>query len=259
MIINDTETGLLRSILEQPDEDTVRLAYADYLDENSGTRPCVKCQGTRIYEWEDETDWGTPIPRKDPCWYCKETGVELDSGAARAEYIRLSCAGVNEQRRRDLLGKYGAEWSSSLASVLGLKKWGNSGVTGGPGTKHSAWGWNRGFISHLELYTDSFLRAAPELFRLHPITSVDLRDKSATEESEGFVWYYGRRWNIQTEWPFTFGMEVEKKFGWTNASTPASYYRSVLYKTQREAQILLSKAAVQYGRLAAGLLPLTTK
>jgi uncharacterized protein (TIGR02996 family) len=70
---------LYRAILAHPDEDTPRLAYADWLDENAGP---VRCSDPR----HDDPSW--PAAR---CGGCGGRHGESDGRRERAEFIRVQC------------------------------------------------------------------------------------------------------------------------------------------------------------------------
>lgn len=83
------EAALLAAIEASPDEDSVRLAYADWLDEDAAANPvrvtCPKCKGTRYRGYGPKNTY-----TKVRC-ECG-TGTAPDpSRAARAEFIRVQC------------------------------------------------------------------------------------------------------------------------------------------------------------------------
>lgn len=95
-----TETALLAAIAAHPDEDTPRLVYADYLEEQPTTSvPCPKCRakgwvGTTqtvhfaATEFDSE---GTPM-RRVACRACDGAGNIPDTANRdRAEFIRVQC------------------------------------------------------------------------------------------------------------------------------------------------------------------------
>lgn len=87
------DNPFLQALLAQPDDDTLRLAMADWLDEN------------------DQPERGEFV----------RVQVELARGVADRERRRHL-----ELRQRDLLIAHDSEWVTPLAKVLGLKKgqWG---------------------------------------------------------------------------------------------------------------------------------------
>lgn len=74
-----TEEALLATILADPGDDTVRLAYADYLDEHAGTVPCPICSIDDDYVRGDDS----------PCGCCRNEMVVSDGRKERAEFIRV--------------------------------------------------------------------------------------------------------------------------------------------------------------------------
>lgn len=75
------EAGLRRSILENPADDTVRLAYADHLDETDEREGCGRCPQPKRY------------PRINavvllPCLICEGVGTVPGRRARRAAHIR---------------------------------------------------------------------------------------------------------------------------------------------------------------------------
>lgn len=80
--------ALVRAICEQPDEDTLRLAYADWLDDNRGEMECGRC-----FEFGGRRVIQNPNPRRGSsaiviCPTCSGTARAPDTSAARAEFIR---------------------------------------------------------------------------------------------------------------------------------------------------------------------------
>lgn len=72
---------LLRAIRKNPEDDTVRLAYADWLDERDGPVDCTYCRGRDECPKEDGTF--------DPAWHCPHCNGRKNGFAQRAEFIRV--------------------------------------------------------------------------------------------------------------------------------------------------------------------------
>lgn len=92
------EVALLRAILTNPEDDTARLVYADWLQENAGTVPCPKCLGTGSHAldpYQLAQRYGTyragKILDAAVCESCHGTGSIPDGRADRAEFIRVQC------------------------------------------------------------------------------------------------------------------------------------------------------------------------
>lgn len=80
------ELKMRAAVCRDPADDTVRLAYADWLSENAPTQACWQCSGTGGAEWHDATHGAVD----GPCNVCQGSG-RLNTGADYAEFIRLSC------------------------------------------------------------------------------------------------------------------------------------------------------------------------
>jgi uncharacterized protein (TIGR02996 family) len=95
--------AMLRAICAEPDEDTPRLAYADWLDENAGMVECRECRGEGRIIVEMRAKRGPfPEPEKQyifempdnvgmDCPTCSGTGRVSNGYAERAEFIRVQC------------------------------------------------------------------------------------------------------------------------------------------------------------------------
>jgi uncharacterized protein (TIGR02996 family) len=93
----DTEAAILKAILDQPNEDTPRLVYADWLDENATTgAECGKCLGSGSHSlnvYELSARYGAAaavkIMNEAKCAKCDGSGRVSDGRKERAEFIRL--------------------------------------------------------------------------------------------------------------------------------------------------------------------------
>lgn len=80
------ERGFLQAILANPDDDTPRLIFADWLDEYAEKEVCGRCYGEKsIGVWDDTM--------RVPCDVCRGTGYVGGAKAEWAEQIR--CVGVS--------------------------------------------------------------------------------------------------------------------------------------------------------------------
>jgi len=96
MTAADTEGGLLRAIAADPADDTVRLAYADWLEENAGEVECRACLGTGSHAldpYDLAARYGraaaTKIIDGAKCSACGGSGRVGDGKRERAEFIRV--------------------------------------------------------------------------------------------------------------------------------------------------------------------------
>lgn len=87
------ERGLLRTVCEYPDDDTPRLVYADWLEEQAGTVPCKRCDSSSGVIWASDPHDGEkyPVLKEWECPRCRGTGRVPDGQAERAEFIRVQC------------------------------------------------------------------------------------------------------------------------------------------------------------------------
>lgn len=114
------ETALLRAILTHPAEDTPRLMYADWLDENAETGACRACEGCgQVYDGGGSGLVTTiPATRSNvvrfsddrDCPTCHGTGWASDGRAARAEFIRVQIGIVQVERDRVTYLNDGTDW-----------------------------------------------------------------------------------------------------------------------------------------------------
>jgi uncharacterized protein (TIGR02996 family) len=83
------ETALLATIAANPEDDTSRLVYADWLDENADARvPCPTCNG----KGESAYVIGAFGPFPNGCPRCDSGTVPADtSRQERAEFVRVQC------------------------------------------------------------------------------------------------------------------------------------------------------------------------
>src|SRR5262245_32906100 len=81
-----THDALLAAVLAHPADDTARLVYADWLEENAGTVECTACGGTCSVMGTGKRN---PVASKNqyscPC----RSGRVSDGRAERAEFIRV--------------------------------------------------------------------------------------------------------------------------------------------------------------------------
>ena len=213
---------LLRAVLEQPDEDAPRLAYADWLKENGEPRGHERGEYIRYalnYDWHARENDGDPY------------GAD-----SRDEYPDE--ADVWPHR----------EWPDSVASLLRVKG-------------HSSWclfRWRRGFIDQIEIWVEDHLRHAAALFRHHPIVEVTVRGR-APKQSWHHPGYW--RWYIGSPRSDTWRVSGNVHYLPPDLRPflRPLHWRSdgqLIYATEADARTDASRACVRYGRHAAGLSPL---
>lgn len=93
-IQSDDEVALRAAIFAAPLEDTPRLVYADWLDEQPQERPCPRCKGKGFYSYRG-AEFGYEVENCRDCGgddTSKGTGTVRDtSNADRAALIRVQC------------------------------------------------------------------------------------------------------------------------------------------------------------------------
>ena len=104
--MSEDRAAFIAKICENPFDNTPRLVFADWLDEQPSTVPCAECNGSgvpfikpiRHNMWEERQPDGTirrfsKIPRPDyrirRCESCGGSGSVSNGNAERAEFIRL--------------------------------------------------------------------------------------------------------------------------------------------------------------------------
>lgn len=110
--------ALYREVCQRPECDTLRLAYADALDELGDERvECPKCNGNRgEYKVPGFTVWG--------CQACEVTGTVLSTANRdRAEFIRVGCELAREPHCVNCGGRGMMVYGSFAATCRWCPRW----------------------------------------------------------------------------------------------------------------------------------------
>lgn len=191
---------LLLEIINHPNDDSLRLVYADCLDDNG--------------EYQ------------------------------RAEYIRLSMEACHA--KKDVAASF-------LKKAMGILYGGQDRLEGAQGhvivtTNSTAWTkslwgatdaavlWERGFVYYVACTWRTFTNRAPQLFREHPITLVDISDITFHRSGQGTV-EERHSWRLP-------------QYSWIDTQ-PMLYYSDTPEPCKADARLF----AWAYGRRAAGLVP----
>lgn len=170
----EEETAFLRAIRVNPGEDTHRLAYADWLEENAGLVEgrCDHCKGERHIVYFKGP--GATNPNWNDCPDCEGAGTagRPDGRAARAELIRVQCELVT-RNPNPVLPSNQRELEELRRRERELLKWNwgklvepNPFPTGsrclnlvGDNTKpdETLWVFRRGFVDEVRLTSAAFL------------------------------------------------------------------------------------------------------
>lgn len=158
MTATDDGQRLLNQIRETPGDDTLRLAYADWLDEQPVERvKCRKCNGTKDDVIRDYFRFGTRFTEgvAQGCQVCSGLGTVRDERRQRrAELIRRQIRGET-LRPGELLDAHGAEWARVECPTC--RNWPDMTIgfcpdcTNQRDTTHGRNPqWSRGFVSQVE-------------------------------------------------------------------------------------------------------------
>jgi uncharacterized protein (TIGR02996 family) len=157
------ESGFLRAILDDPDDDTHRLVYADWLDEHGQPeraaflRGQVKCDRFhRLEAMLDDWHWEAYRENMDRVWGPSRVAV-IDM---QTELAFLSeeggDLGLIDHEPNTLLWSHRKSWERRVKSLV------------------DACDFRRGLIERVRLTPQTLLRNAEKLFRLAPILDLTL-------------------------------------------------------------------------------------
>lgn len=170
---------LLRAVLEDPGDDTVRLVYADWLEENGDSERAefirVQCELTRLtlrlkqhgFSDAKDIDWFSRLER------LRTRGRELLSASYRTDWFELCHVCPWPGGRDDLV------WAAGKGTDVRTYFGGKVG---------------RGFVAEVSATTNLFTEeVARELFSKHPVTKVALNDReplNLTSNPDGSVCWF---------------------------------------------------------------------
>lgn len=172
--VDTDEAALLRSILEEPANDTPRLVYADWLEERAGTTICSRCDGHRFIEYPEPTYSGTS---KTTCFRCGGTGRIPNGYAERAEFIRVQCELSRNPNADHKLAVRAAKLLDTFSPANPIGQTNERAWRG----SEAFWGqvqcrWSRGFVYRISLTHEAFVRHVANLFARQPIDTVVFAD-----------------------------------------------------------------------------------
>lgn len=144
--MSDEQRAFLNAIHANPDDDLVRLVYADWLDEQDQPE---RAEFIRVQVRLEEIRRTIRQPDEDHLHYL--------SVHSRSSGV-WCCPGDSAERRelafryRSLLDAHEAEWLAPFREVL-----------------HNEWYWSRGFLDVVQVAPEALAESAEELFGSHPI------------------------------------------------------------------------------------------
>lgn len=246
------QESMLWSILAEPEEDTVRLAYADWLTENGqeDRAEFIRVQielhqkGCVIRDSEEAVVWaGEWVGLRDRMMKL----LWADNGKGRPNWEDWCwCVAKDEDGRicRNLMGSGGMVVTPHGSP--NLRGWPASCAVPSPVTGLVAQEFRRGFISRVELNSNSFFDdyygvgyreggLVTSLFRTLPITEVRFKDS----------YYLYDRVDGKVYW---------RDYGiFDSNAIPHALCPDDAFDTVEEAEVALSENLVRYSRLAVGL------
>jgi uncharacterized protein (TIGR02996 family) len=216
--------GLFRAILEEPRRDDLRLIYADWLDEHGepGRAEFIRVQVELALVEAIEHDCSNELAFSETT--CPACGAWVTAEALRQREGELLAAPAVEEHVGAIIGDCYVDWRL-----------------------------RRGLAEEVTLATADFLPRAAALFGAAPILRVMLADREPLAGSDGLWRWYGDEFggDGETEADLPRGI-----FDWLRGP-PRGYYLCRSYLTEEDARGDLCLAAVQFGRAAAGLPPLS--
>ena len=230
MLTDADGEGLLRDILDDPEDDGPRLVYSDWLEENG-------------------------LPER-----AEFIRVQVEKAGLEALGVRCCCAGLAESERpcpwhalalreERLHEQHYAEWERAAGLVVDTphgRQWLTRRVT-----------WRRGFVEGVALAQRDFIRHAARLFGSSPITRVELTDKRHLSRANGrmWAWLYGppgagnKPWLKAAEHEARWDPWLISRPLWDRLrGTPGPAANEKVYPIQQEAFDDLARACVAHGR-----------
>lgn len=146
---------LLRGVLLNPADDTARLVYADWLQENGDEERAefvrVQCELARMPDCGHKNPWPGAVSDCPRCTLFRRQGVLL----GRKDAIPWRALGYGQAPRKAM---------------------------------------SRGFISEVDCSLETFIHHVPALFAAHPIEKVTLTDRRPWQGSVGgYIWESDQR------------------------------------------------------------------
>jgi uncharacterized protein (TIGR02996 family) len=247
----ESHYALLRAVLENPEDDTVRLVYADWLDENDQPK---RAELIRAQVKLARGAFGCKM-------WMYECGETLDTYDKLAEFGCSDCGPYGELKLREqcVLADCAEAWAPVGARAY---------TTETEGTLLNAWSFTarfrRGWVDKVRASPDKFLSNAELWFSRHPITEVVLNGREApvwrTEYSfgvpEGAVWWFEAFSDDVRETEYIGAAHHIPKTifrlldGYLHLKQGPAGNRSRFYPNQTAAFAALSRACVRYGRQA---------
>jgi len=185
-----TQQALLDTILANPDDDTARLVYADWLDENEASVTCEMCGGSG-----DDGGHAWDRGMVGVCNRCDGSGFVSNGYAAKSEFIRVQCelatfddAYYLSFDNRKMCEKSEVPLIKRSAELL-HKAWAMSliDMQMRDVTVFNAWVFRRGFVESVSCPWDAWRDYGDAILAAHPVRKVTLTSYPYTQESSGSI------------------------------------------------------------------------
>lgn len=234
----NTLDGLLRAVLENPADDTLRLVYADALQDAD------EADRAEFIRMSVEANRSTA-----PCYHdltrppgCPTCALHIRADALAREWTD---------------GEINWERWAGLPSI----GWACHNLTGEPRTKllrtANGFRFRRGFVAEIRLPLAAFVSHANDLFSRHPIEAVVLTDKDPDPIGQRTQWPL---WSWVRQHPYSNAPHLVPDDLWQLLAgydtTPDARVYGRRYASAAAADAAMSAACVAYGRKLAGLPPL---
>jgi len=241
------QEALYRSILEDPEDDTVRLVYADYLDENGQPD---RAEFIRVQ---------IELAKPSHCTSCGGTGFTgyasytATCPSCRPEFLRL------KGRESDLWNVHSGEWfgSRSPRPLPGDLGW---AISDGEGTYiraivaayHSRYFVRRGFVDKVVCAMRGLVAVGKKLFSEHPITAVVLDDRVPIGPNSALPVPDDHSWVRDHGYADEIGTQIlppglwDMLLGYDQSPSPRVFARR--YPTAAAAHASQADAALRWGR-----------
>lgn len=182
----DEELALRAAVVANPEDDTPRVVFADWLDDHRGD-PCPRCAAGRFpgYFGDDSLADAFAGETEDRrCTACRGSGKVFPDGPEQAELIRVQCeiarlggrdpASPLRPRERELLRRLTPAFRRELRIDRWNWNWRIIADDGAGGDEDYTAVVSRGFISAVTCPGETWTAHADALRRRHPVTTVTL-------------------------------------------------------------------------------------
>jgi uncharacterized protein (TIGR02996 family) len=162
-----SEAGLLAAIIDEPDDDTPRLVYADWLEEHGDDARAefirIQCRLARLGVVDLRR-----VRQAEWLYDSMETGFEAREFLRLPHCLRRLAGDVQRLlgREEELLAGHWKAWLGPLAEL------------------GEEWAWRRGFVEDVAVRADVLIDHADDLFRANPIRTLAVYELESALQCE---------------------------------------------------------------------------